>query len=243
MQLKLTLFDCFSLLTLAYFIAKLVNDWGNFHCQEPIEVFMFGCCMGLLGLIVSVIMLRNSTQQLWLSLFTLAFIFFGLLPFTLVWTVIGTIWYCRLHDLACIPDDIRNSGILPTMLFANYIVSSLGGMLYCAGLYVCCKLRAQSLSLFREFSQGGYEMSHNASYMPLEQSYIEQLDTCTATTAETQGTTCSICYESFENQVASPIKLPICNHIYHEACIKNWFKLRSTCPNCRSDLRQVLNPN
>lgn len=207
---------------------------------------MLGCCLGLLGLTVSIIFLRHTAQHLCMGLGALAFIFFGLLPFTLVWTVIGTIWYCRITDISCvrssqIPDDIRKSGILPSMLFANYIVSSLGGMFYCAGLYFCCKLRAQSISLLRQFSQHNYEMSMDVAYMPLEQYYVNQLTPCSQ--AETQGLTCTICYEDFEVSTSRPIKLPACNHIYHEGCIKDWFKLRSTCPYCRNEMRQAFRAN
>ncbi len=26
----------------------------------------------------------------------------------------------------------------------------------------------------------------------------------------------------------------LCNHFFHKECIKSWFKIKTTCPNCRT---------
>ena len=43
---------------------------------------------------------------------------------------------------------------------------------------------------------------------------------------------CTICLDDFDNN-EKLLKLK-CNHIYHEKCIKIWFKNKSNCPNCNS---------
>lgn len=43
---------------------------------------------------------------------------------------------------------------------------------------------------------------------------------------------CTICLDDFDNN-EKLLKLK-CNHIYHEKCIKTWFKNKSNCPNCNS---------
>lgn len=136
------------------------------------------------------------------------------------------------------PDDIRQSAILPTILFADYAVSCLGGVVYCTALYLFCRLRSQTLLILNELRHNSVELS--SAYMPLEAAYLEQLGSCVASQAEIQGATCAICYEGFESADSRPLKLPICNHLYHENCIKEWLKLRSTCPNCRQDLHESL---
>ncbi len=50
---------------------------------------------------------------------------------------------------------------------------------------------------------------------------------------------CSICLNDFENN-ENILILP-CIHIFHENCLKEWFKKRSTCPldnkNYENDLK------
>jgi hypothetical protein len=51
---------------------------------------------------------------------------------------------------------------------------------------------------------------------------------------------CSICYDSFlpEDQVS---QLPVCRHLWHTACIAQWFRLgNTTCPLDRSEIAAQL---
>jgi hypothetical protein len=53
--------------------------------------------------------------------------------------------------------------------------------------------------------------------------------------------TCSICMESVHSSAlslpkdapSSAISLP-CNHLFHTECVKAWFDMNKTCPNCRA---------
>lgn len=49
--------------------------------------------------------------------------------------------------------------------------------------------------------------------------------------------TCSICLENYkkgEEQLSL-----LCNHQYHKKCITEWFKIKSTCPCCRVDTKNL----
>ena len=48
---------------------------------------------------------------------------------------------------------------------------------------------------------------------------------------------CTICLEDF-NDKEKLLKLD-CNHIYHEHCIKTWFKKKRKCPNCANSFSSV----
>ena len=52
-------------------------------------------------------------------------------------------------------------------------------------------------------------------------------------------TSCPICISEFEEQ-EEIVKLPVCNHCYHEECIQKWLKTHCECPCCRSNIRLNL---
>lgn len=49
---------------------------------------------------------------------------------------------------------------------------------------------------------------------------------------------CSICKDIFIP--SSEIFVTNCGHLYHDACISQWCKLRKTCPQCRTSLKSKL---
>ena len=47
---------------------------------------------------------------------------------------------------------------------------------------------------------------------------------------------CSICRLNIEeNNIVR--KIQKCKHVFHQACLDNWLKNHTTCPNCRQDIR------
>lgn len=47
---------------------------------------------------------------------------------------------------------------------------------------------------------------------------------------------CCICLSAFEP--ADPVRvLPTCPHVFHAACLDNWFDVASTCPLCKADVK------
>ena len=54
--------------------------------------------------------------------------------------------------------------------------------------------------------------------------------------AQQEGHQCTICFANEDDEDATQHKTLVstpCNHIFHSACIKEWFKTHSTCPLCR----------
>jgi Ring finger domain len=54
-----------------------------------------------------------------------------------------------------------------------------------------------------------------------------------------EDSTCAVCMDEFEQSVRI-LHFPICEHIFHETCIMEWLKTRSTCPMCRQGIRSSL---
>lgn len=50
---------------------------------------------------------------------------------------------------------------------------------------------------------------------------------------------CSICLVEFADG-EEIIKTPLCNHFFHEQCLKVWIEQHNNCPNCRANLKEDL---
>jgi len=48
--------------------------------------------------------------------------------------------------------------------------------------------------------------------------------------------TCCICLVDFEEQ-EKIIKLPVCNHNFHQGCLQEWLFTHKECPYCRADVK------
>lgn len=55
-----------------------------------------------------------------------------------------------------------------------------------------------------------------------------------------QAIECSICFENYKEE--EELKFTPCKHLFHEECLKNWLKVKRTCPLCRLDLQAAFNP-
>jgi len=67
---------------------------------------------------------------------------------------------------------------------------------------------------------------------------FEQLETIKikAQQPDQEPLTCSICLGDFKEEIV--IKLPICNHLFHKECLREWLEGHKECPNCRADIKE-----
>lgn len=47
---------------------------------------------------------------------------------------------------------------------------------------------------------------------------------------------CSICLEDFTLTTERDVVNTLCNHYFHNDCIKRWLRIRTNCPNCNQNL-------
>ena len=52
---------------------------------------------------------------------------------------------------------------------------------------------------------------------------------------EEQIEECSICLEKLEKN--NSVVILECGHKFHDKCIKNWMKIKKTCPICRKKIK------
>lgn len=58
---------------------------------------------------------------------------------------------------------------------------------------------------------------------------------------ETNDASCIICLDDYKND--DKIRVILCKHHFHKECSDKWFKLRTTCPVCRTDMVNLYNNN
>ena len=68
----------------------------------------------------------------------------------------------------------------------------------------------------------------------------DQLAAALEHNVDTHDANCAVCQDT----LASGTRLRQCGHVFHRACIMNWFEMSSRCPVCRHDVREprVDNP-
>lgn len=47
---------------------------------------------------------------------------------------------------------------------------------------------------------------------------------------------CSICLEDFNLNNLNVVKTENCHHPFHETCLKQWLRIKATCPNCNINI-------
>lgn len=53
------------------------------------------------------------------------------------------------------------------------------------------------------------------------------------------GETCTICYEELE-ATQRVVRLPVCLHVFHYKCIREWLAIKAVCPCCKGDVLCAL---
>ena len=80
-----------------------------------------------------------------------------------------------------------------------------------------------------DIAQGG-EWSEPVRVTPS----VNQLTAALEHDVNTHDANCAVCQDT----VSSGTRLRHCGHVFHRACIMNWFEMSSRCPVCRNDVRE-----
>jgi hypothetical protein len=76
---------------------------------------------------------------------------------------------------------------------------------------------------------------------------LSSLQSVTLETLPATERTCVICYNDFgqaspEGIIEAPLRLPRCQHVFGDHCIKKWFEEADSCPYCRDKVPSELAP-
>ena len=88
--------------------------------------------------------------------------------------------------------------------------------------------------------------NHNENYLATYQINFDDIINEVYSDSFPYEEKCSICLEDFVfTDETKIIQTEACNHFFHETCIKQWLRIRTTCPNCQNNLvaRHIENNN
>lgn len=170
------------------------------------------------------------------------FTIFILLPFLAIWTLVGTYWYAHIiytHQEACViltqlPKQ-EKSFVIVVWLAICYIVVVLFLAAVCVGMTSVLRDRRTRERI--EAEQYLLEDRHNVGLT--EEEIRDVINLFSVRNTEGIDETCSICIDSVEN-AEHVLKIPICEHLFHEECLEGWLRVKPICPNCKAGVRRHI---
>lgn len=245
----------FYLFSLAHSSLDILYHGESFgQCQRPIHVWLLISYIALVGLRIPHYLRLyfsdfNEPDVAGASLFSwkgvsktvLMIVWFLLLPFFALWTVLGSFWLWEVlqHTPTCLP-----MGTDPRFIIFWQVVCYTWVVIYTVCVVIAVMLRhRQQLSErnLREVetddtrSRWG-SMSTNWGIAPivgLQPKEISLLPSFTGPACD--DIECSICLAPF-HKGDSLRRLPICGHSFHQACIDLWLLRQNKCPLCKADV-------
>lgn len=245
----------FYLFSLAHSTLEILYHGQEFgQCAKPIHVWLVISYVSLVGLRVPHY-LRQYGSELgdaydsqdvsgsWkgISKICLMVVWFVLLPFFIVWTIIGSFWLSEVLDKTptCLP-----IGTDPRFILFWQVVCYLWIVIYsvCVGIALTLRRRQQQAEMNVRAIESTDTQSRwgpittgwgLAPLLGLNHKQIEMLPACTGSHCDESE--CSICLSAVEDNDALR-RLPACGHVFHQACIDLWLLRQSKCPLCKTEV-------
>jgi len=230
------------------------EDFGQ--CAKPIHVWLLVSYTSLVGLRVPHYLRQfqsdtgegqsgtASSTFKGFSKICLMGVWFALLPFFMVWTILGSFWLYEVLDQTpqCLP-----AGTDGKFIVFWQVLCYLWIIIYCScvGIALVMRRRQQraetDLRLIQDDdtrSRWGNITANSFGLAPLlglTAKEISALPMQSVHPAECQDHECSICICTFQEGDAVR-QLPICGHKFHKGCIDLWLLRQNKCPLCKGDV-------
>jgi len=243
----------FYLFSLAHSTFEIWHHGEEFgQCEKPIHIWLVVSYFSLVGLRVPHYLKQvgseladeaSDTSSGWkgISKICLMTVWFVLLPFFVVWSIIGSFWLNEVMQKTptCLPTgmDSRFIGFWQLVCYI-WIVIYVG----CVAIALSLRRRQHQAEMNVRLVEsddtrarwGDVTTSWGlAPLMGLSHKQISELPTCTG--YECAEAECPICLSNVQSQDAGR-RLPACGHCFHQACIDLWLLRQNKCPLCKSDV-------
>jgi len=222
------------------------------QCEKPIHWWLIVSYFTLVGLRVPHYLKQAGSELAsddynssggWkgFSKICLMVVWFVLLPFFIVWTIIGSFWLNTVMEKTptCLPSGM-DSRFIGFWQLVCYIWITI---------YVGCVAIALSLRRRQHLAEMNVRLVENddtrarwgdittswglAPLMGLSHKEISALPSCTG--SQCNEVECSICLSNVSGDDAGR-RLPACGHCFHKACIDLWLLRQNKCPLCKADV-------
>ena len=90
-----------------------------------------------------------------------------------------------------------------------------------------------------QFQKDHTELVDQTAFLPIDNEKLKTNCSANFCSLIHKHDTCIICLGDFEESVQVMI-LPICGHLYHEACLNPWLLQQNKCPICKAGVRLNL---
>jgi len=247
----------FYLFSLAHSSIDILYHGQEFgQCAKPIHVWLLVSYMSLVGLRVPHYLRQfyadsNDGQEgitgssfKGFSKICLMGVWFALLPFFFVWTVMGSFWLYEVLDQtpSCLPAGTDGKFIVFWQVLCYLWIVIYSSCVVIALIMRQRQQRAETdLRLIQDEdtrSRWGNITATSFGLAPLlglSAKEIGALPMQSCDPAECQDQECSICISTFQEGDAIR-QLPGCGHRFHKGCIDLWLLRQNKCPLCKGDV-------
>lgn len=170
----------------------LLDDWSVYSCNNPLNVWLLGTYGYLTATHLLGVIARHCSRET-VEVLCICLYFFILIPFSILWTAFGTIWYTGA-DLACLPVNFRGIEIL-FVLMLSYLYVTIG---------IALILMFLLMVFSRHYAYTGMSFiivpNDDRHVDNFSESMLERLQLHTSPVREA-GASCPICYEDMPVRV------------------------------------------
>lgn len=250
----------FYLFSLAHSSVDILYHGEEFRqCAKPIHVWLLASYVSLVGLRIPHFLSHwqffanaegASTASSWAGYskkVCLMGVWFALLPFFIIWTIVGSFWlYEVLEDTpTCLPAGTDGKfivfwqGLCYIWIFIYSFSIGLAMVLRRRQLRAETDLRLiqddDTRSRWGNFTTSSFGLGPMAPLLGLSAKEISALPMQSLDPAECPDQECSICICTFQEGDAIRC-LPSCGHKFHKGCIDLWLLRQNKCPLCKGDV-------
>jgi len=226
---------------------SIMDIFPDFRCTKPIAVFAFLAIMAFVGVLfynwgdLTPCAQRQAIAVIIALMFwqfrgdNLASFFGEILQVTVVFIIIQKLNMTDMQDgKPCLETytPFSKSIYIMYVFFFSYYMGLAMIMAFLMSGYI-----------LHECMGGNVATGHRRTLRSVRGRDFEALEkvkfSVSTLTSLSNQTMCSICLSEFEEQ-EEIIKLPVCNHCFHNNCLKTWLETHVECPYCRSNIKSNL---